>query len=464
MKIRRKLSIYLIIIIFTVLLVNTLVTNTNDHIIKGNINIWVEDKYYSYFTSTAKEFEENNKKVSIKVVSVKQEDYLYKILNTVPNELPSIVHLNFKELNSVIDKIEFTNENKQIIETYNKNFNNSRLEEVQIKDNYYAVPFTSNPIALYLRSDILKKFGYKAEDINSWERLIEIGKDIYTKSNGDINIFSSQDKENIRLLLAAQLVDYEEKSYENNQINDIINSIYNESFINDSNYICRIASIDFYKLAAQLVDYEEKSYENNQINDIINSIYNESFINDSNYICRIASIDFYKDLINNSIDGIWECKNPPSLNIGENKFYDIGGENLVALNIENNKEAIKSFISYASTNKELLSKEMLECNFVPSSLYSLRTKNINLNIENNKEAIKSFISYASTNKELLSKEMLECNFVPSSLYSLRTKNINKEGTKVQGSSPFLILSNIVEKAPEIKSYDKFNEIIYNVYN
>ena len=54
MKIRRKLSIYLIIIIFTVLLVNTLVTNTNDHIIKGNINIWVEDKYYSYFTSTAK--------------------------------------------------------------------------------------------------------------------------------------------------------------------------------------------------------------------------------------------------------------------------------------------------------------------------------------------------------------------------------------------------------------------------
>ncbi|MDU2158012.1 ABC transporter substrate-binding protein [Clostridium sp.] len=370
MKIRRKLSIYLIIIIFTVLLVNTLVTNTNDHIIKGNINIWVEDKYYSYFTSTAKEFEKNNKKVSIKVVSVKQEDYLYKILNTVPNELPSIVHLNFKELNSVIDKIEFTNENKQIIETYNKNFNNSRLEEVQIKDNYYAVPFTSNPIALYLRSDILKKFGYKAEDINSWERLIEIGKDIYTKSNGDINIFSSQDKENIRLLLAAQLV-----------------------------------------------DYEEKSYENNQINDIINSIYNESFINDSNYICRIASIDFYKDLINNSIDGIWECKNPPSLNIGENKFYDIGGENLVALNIENNKEAIKSFISYASTNKELLSKEMLECNFVPSSLYSLRTK-----------------------------------------------NINKEGTKVQGSIPFLILSNIVEKAPEIKSYDKFNEIIYNVYN
>ncbi|WP_291653900.1 ABC transporter substrate-binding protein [Clostridium sp.] len=370
MKIRRKLLIYLIIIIFTVLLVNTLVINTNDHTIKGDINIWVEDKYYSYFTSIAKEFEENNKRVSIKVVSVKQEEYLYKILNTSQDELPNIVHLDFNELNIIKNRINFTNENKEIIETYNKNFNNSRLEEVKIKDNYYAVPFTSNPIALYLRSDILKKFGYKIEDVNSWENLIEIGKDIYTKSNGEINIFSRKDKKNIELLLAAQLV-----------------------------------------------DYKETSYEINKINEIINSIYNESFIDDNNYLCRISSIDFYKELIDENIAGVWECKNPPSFNIGENKFYDIGGENLVALNIENNKEAIKSFISYASTNKELLSKEMLECNFVPSSLYSLRTR-----------------------------------------------NIKKEGTKVEGNSPFLILSNIVEKAPEIKNYNKFREIIYTLYN
>ncbi|WP_195265824.1 MULTISPECIES: ABC transporter substrate-binding protein [unclassified Clostridium] len=370
MKIKRRLLIYLIIIIFTVLMVNKLVINTNDHTIKGNISIWVEDKYYSYFTSIAKEFEENNKKVSIKIVSVKKEDYLYKIINTSPNESPNIVHLDFNELNIIRDRINFTNENKEIIDTYNKNFNNTRLEEVKINDNYYAIPFTSNPIALYLRSDILKKFGYKVEDINTWGNLIDIGKDIYTKSNGDINIFSSQDKENIRLLLSAQLV-----------------------------------------------DYEEKNYENNEINDIINSIYNESFINDNNYLCRISSIDFYSELINQAIDGVWECKNPPSFNIGENKFYDIGGENLVALNIEDNKEVIKSFISYASTNKELLSKEMFECNFVPSSLYSLRTK-----------------------------------------------YISKECEKLEGSSPFLILSNIVERAPEIKNYDKFNEIIYNLYN
>lgn len=370
MKIKRKMFIYLLMIIFIVLIINTLVIRPNNHIVKGNIRIWVEDKYYSYFTSIAKEFEENNKKVDIEVVSVNQEDYLYKIVNTNSNELPSIVHLDFKELNSIRDKISFTNENSEIIDTYNKNFNSSRLEEVKIKDKYYAIPFTSNPIAIYLRSDILDNFGYKVDDINSWSNLIDIGKDIYIKSNGEINIFSSQDELNIRLLLAAQLV-----------------------------------------------NYEEKNYKNNEIINIINLIYNESFITDNNALCRIGSINFYKELANENIEGIWECKNPPNFNIGENRFYDVGGENLVALNTDNNEEAIKSFISYAATNKELLSKEMLNYNFVPSSLYSLRMK-----------------------------------------------YISEESSKVDGNSPFLILSNIVEKAPEIKNFDKFNEIIYDLYN
>lgn len=370
MKSRKKMIIYLIIIVCVIFGVNSFVSRSNKHILKGNIIIWTEDKYYSYFTSIGNEFKENNKKVNIEIVNIKQEDYLDKISSADINELPNIVHLNFKELNSIREKINFINENEEIIQTYNKNFNNNRLQEVKIENKYYGVPFTSNPIALYLRSDVLNNFGYKVEDINTWEQLISIGKDIHTKSNGDINIFSSDDKKNIMFLLVAQLV-----------------------------------------------DNEEKNYGDKGITDTINSIYNEEFITDSSSLCRITSIDFYKELVNGATSGVWECKNPPSFNIGENKFYDIGGENLVVLNTENDKEAIKSFISYAATNKELLSKEMLDYNFVPSSLYSLRTK-----------------------------------------------YIDKQSTIVQGNSPFLILNNIVEKAPGIKNYNKFNRIIDNIYN
>lgn len=370
MKIRKKLIIYLLIAIFIIITINIFFAKPSNGMLKGNIVIWSEEKYYSYFTSIAKEFEENNKKVKVQVVKINKGNYLEKISNTDSKDLPNIVYLDFIELNKIKDKLNFKEENKEIIETYSKNFNESRLQEVIINKNYNAVPFTSNPIGLFLRSDILKTYGYKVEDINTWIELVSIGKDIYNKSNGEINIFSSKDRDNINLLITAQLV-----------------------------------------------DLESKGYSEAEIKDTINEVYNNNFINDNNYICRIDSIDFYKDINMNEIDGAWECKNPPSFNIGENRFYDLGGENLVALKVDDNREAIKSFIAYSATHKELLSKELLNYNFVPSSLYSLRIK------------------------------------------------YDGKSTKTsEGSSPFLILSNIVERAPKIKNYNKFNYIIYDLYN
>lgn len=368
MKIRKKIIVYLLIIVFIMGGISVFISKSNTSLIKGDIVIWTNDKYFSYFNSISREFKKNNKRVNIEVVSIKEEDYLDKILNTEKKLLPNIVHLNFMEIDNIKDKINFTAENKEIIETYSKNFNKSRLQEVKIDDNYYAVPFTSNPIGLFLRSDILSEFGYSVEDVSTWKQLLKIGSDIYNKSNGEISIFSSKDRDNINLLLAAQLV-----------------------------------------------DLQNKNYSNREIIDNINSIYNSNFTNDNNYICRLDSLNFYKELNDSNIDGVWECRNPPTFNIGENRFYDIGGENLVALKIDN-EEAIKSFISYAATNKELLSKELLNSNFVPSSLYSLKIKQLNENIDNS------------------------------------------------GNNPFLVLSNIVERAPEITNYELFKDIVYDIYH
>lgn len=368
MKIRKKIIVYLLIIVFIIGGISVFISKSNTSPIKGDIVIWTNDKYFSYFNSISKEFEENNKRVNIEVVSIKEEDYLDKILNTEKKLLPDIVHLNFMELSHIKDKINFTENNKEIIETYSKNFNKSRLQEVEIDDNYYGVPFTSNPIGLFLRSDILIKFGYSIEDVSTWEQLLKIGGHIHDKSNGAISIFSSEDRDNINLLLTAELV-----------------------------------------------DLQNKSYSNTEIIDNINSIYNNNFTDDNNYICRLSSLNFYKDINDSKIDGVWECKNPPTFNIGENRFYDIGGENLVALKIDN-EQAVKSFISYSATNKELLSNELLNSNFVPSSLYSLKIKKLNKSIDNS------------------------------------------------GNNPFLVLSNIVERAPEIANYELFKDIVYDIYH
>lgn len=376
MRIKRKNLNSLLIVISAVLVISIISSrprtiNISGNGIKGNIIIWTEEKYYKYFFNIANEFQENNKKVKVEVVNIKKEEYLQKILSTNKEDLPNIVHLDFKELNEIKDKLYFVNENEKIIETYNKNFNKSRVQQIKINGNYDAVPFTSNPITLFLRSDTLNSYGYRVEDIKTWSQLINIGQDINNKSNGEINLFSSEDKDNINLIITAQLVD----------------------------------SLD-------------KKYSKDKVEEEIEKIYSNNFTNDSNYICRITSLSFYKELNEGKINGLWECTNPPTFNVGENRFYDIGGENLVALKINNNGEAIKSFISYAANNKEELSKELINYNFIPSSLYSLKINNagdINNNI-------------------------------------------------IQGNNPFLILINIVERAPEIKNYKEFEDVIYDIYS
>ena len=370
MRIKKKVIFLLIIVFFIIFSVSLLLSNFNRGALKGNIVVWTNEVYYNYFIKTAEEFEENNKKVNVKVVNIENEQYLDRIINSNEKDLPNIVQLDFMEIEEIKEKIDFFQENKYIIETYSKNFKDSRIQEVKIDDNYYGVPFESNPIALYVRADILNKYGYEAAQLNTWNDLIKIGVEINAKSSGQVNMFSKDDKSNIELLITSQLADYQGGIYTKEDILNEINKIYKEEFITE----------------------------------------------DSNSLYRIASLDFYKDIIQGNSLGVWECKNPPSYKPGENRMYDIGGKNLVALNTYKNREAVKEFISFASTNKDLLSKELLNINFFPSSLYSL-------NVSENK---------------------------------LELRNI-------KGGSPFLILINIVERAPSIKNYDKVKEVIRDLY-
>lgn len=363
----RKKSIILLLSFFIVIFLSTFFSSSNKSSLKGDIVVWTNEYYYDYFLNIASDFEESNKKVDIKVVLVNEDEYINKIINSSDTELPNIAHLNFAEINLVKDKINLINENMSTIETYKNNFNINRLKEIETNGGYYGIPFTSSPISMYLREDVLNSFDYKTEDINTWNQLIQIGKDINIKSNGEYNLFSYKDKLNIELLLVAQLIE------------------------------------------------GNKEISKEEILSKISGIYNEENTTSDNYICSISGLDFYKVLSEGEIEGVWECKNPPSINIGENRLFDLGGENLVALNEGKNSEAIKVFMAFASTNKELLSKEIIKKDFLPSSLYAL---NVQL----------------------------------------------ADGSNIKGSSPLLVLMNTIERAPAITNIDEFKDIILQFIN
>ena len=365
--IKRKRILLFLAVFIIVFFIVLFLSKSNSRYLKGDIVVWTEERYYSYFVNIAKEFKESNKKVNIKVLKIDKNEYVNKLLTTDKKDLPNVVQLNFVEIERLKNRIDLLEENKNIIETYKKNFSSSRIKEVEDDGKYYGVPFESKPIALYVREDILNKYGYEIEDINIWSQLINIGNDIKNKSSDEINLFSNKDKMNINILMLSQLVDKE--TYNKDKIINEINNIYKEDYVTE----------------------------------------------DDNYLFRIASLDFYDEIVKGSIKGRWECKNPPSFSVGENRLYDLGGKNLVALNVEKNKEAIKEFIAYSATNKELLSRELLEYEFFPSSLYSLKVK-----YEENKE-------------------------------------------NIEGTSPFLTLMNIVERAPSIRNFDVLKEMLLEIY-
>ena len=369
----RKRTIFLFIIgILIIFSTNLILSRANRSDLKGEIVVWAKEENYNYFMEAAKEFRERNKKLNIHIVNIGSENSLERIEGLNEKNLPNIVELNFLELEKIKEKVDFIDENKSIIEIYNKNFKDSRIQEVKINENYYGVPFESNPIALYVRNDILNKYGYEDSELNTWKNLIRIGNEIKNKSSGEVNIFSNKDKQSIELLLISQLVDYQKDS---------------------------------------------KLYTKEDILKEFNNIYKDEYITeDNNYLYRIASLDFYRDISAGKELGIWICKNPPSYEVGENRLYDIGGANLVALNVEKNREAIKEFIAFAATNKDLLSKEFKDNKFFPSLIYSLNVKKE----ENNEE-------------------------------------------NIEGNSPFVILVNIAERAPSIKNFEKLKEILNDIY-
>lgn len=361
---KSKYGIY----IFTIILITLLILypiNEKIYIdgnkLKGSLVVWTTEGYYDYFKEISNKIEEENKNVKIEIISINKEGYLEKIENTKEEDLPNIGVLNFQQIDKLKNKISIKVLNMDIIQNYNKNFNECRLEEIKEENNsgFLGVPFTSNPIVLYFESQVLEKYNLKNEDIKTWNDLIKIGEIVKDKSKGEYNIFSVEDEKNIKYLILAQLVDKVDENLSKEEIINKLKSIYKDDYIarEGEKPIFRFSSIDFFN----------------------NNIYKE---------------------------GEWISVNPPTINKGENKFFDIGGDNLVTFKIDKNEELIENFIINSAINKENLFNELEKYNFMPSSLYAIKIKG--------KE---------DENKETLS-----------------------------------ILTNIVEKAPKIEKYKLFRDI------
>ncbi|MDS0528118.1 ABC transporter substrate-binding protein [Clostridium sp. SHJSY1] len=343
-KIRYVISI-LIICIFSLIIVNLFEDKNND-VVKGEITIWADSSTYDYLNKTAQGFMELNSKAKIEVVQVYSDKLNESFESAIESgTLPNIAQLNSKCIRDIKKKynnIMAETQESSIIDNYVKNYTKGRIAEIKTDGQILGVPFTSRPLVLYLREDMLETYGYNYENIVTWEDFINMGKDIYTRSGGSVKVLNAVGQ-------------------------------------------------DYYDLVSLLIMQEMESTDNedeikSNVDKKILDLTNNNILNkniDGQFLARISSVNGMRELKAINEKCTWTANNVPSKSKGSNRFYVGEGDNLVVLNQdEKNSKLTKKFIEYLSTDTKSKSNYVLNGDFFFSFLSAYKNKSIESEIKN----------------------------------------------------------------------------------
>ena len=315
---RTKYIILIVFILFVVLIGYRSFNIMLPKDIKGNIKIMANDNNYDYLKNAADEFMENNKKVNISIERKSDNEILNYLKDGNYENSPDLITINSKRLRNLDEKaLEKINYANDIIESYNKNFNFARINEIGKGKDYLAVPIQSNPQILMIREDLLNEYGYKLEDIRTWKDLIDLAKNIKDKSQGKIDLFS-----------------------------------YNDITIQEIEHIL------FYEGANV-----------NEKDEISSLIKNEDVMGKASPLCYIANKNNYKTIINNNKDNSLKAIMIPAIMIGGNRSVVLDGDNIAMLKNDNDEQDLSSrFITFLISNQSLMEKMFSgDGGFFPSS-------------------------------------------------------------------------------------------------
>lgn len=313
---------------------------------KGSIVLLVNENSYDYLVECANNFMKLNDKTTISIK--KLEDYS-QITNkgqentkVKETNIAQIDRFNFEKLN--LDKYEYYNKDDKLLNNYAKNFSKYRVAQVKYGDNSIGIPLTSRPLAFYVREDMLKEYGYERDSMNTWDDVITIGKDIYTKSSGKVRIINAtgQDYEDLLDLLTMQ-------------------NLSNDKSIND--------------IKLEVEAMVKKLKDNNVLN----------LQDGGEFLARISSFNAMREILALEKECQWSVGNAPSIKPGANKFFASEGDNLLVLNQNSDSEKlIEKFITYVITNNKETVKYVKQGKFFSSYLYTYSSKEI-------EEPIKNFV-------------------------------------------------------------------------
>jgi multiple sugar transport system substrate-binding protein len=319
----------------------------NDKNLKGKITVWADESSYEYLNTIAQEIMISNNKCQINVEKISKEEYVSRVKEALSSGgMPNIIKLDNETMNQIIEEIQgkiSIRENKDFIDSYSNNFTPRMLQSVTINNGIMAIPFSNKPIVLYLREDLLAKYGYSYENINTWEELINMGKDIYIKSEGKIKVLNGIGKDYeylVSLLIMQAMEETTDEKLIKEKVNKNLEILRNDNILNlDSN---------------------------------------------GSFLARISSVEGMQEIRNLNVECTWTASNAPSKSNGSNRFYIGEGENLLIINKDSNNENIlvEKYIGAVVTRTKDVQNYINDDSLLLSYLSLYKSKNIEIKVKN----------------------------------------------------------------------------------
>lgn len=177
---------------------------------KKKLVIWAWDGSFNIVAANEAKaiYQKENKDVDVEVVEMAQNDIVQKLnTNLSANStegLPNIVLIeDYRAQN-------FLNAYSDSFKDISGKVNSSDFMDYKIKSNslngkLYGLPFDSGVAALFYRTDLIEKAGYKKEDMNNltWDKFIEIGKAVKAKTGKAMLTLDPSDLGLIRIMMQS---------------------------------------------------------------------------------------------------------------------------------------------------------------------------------------------------------------------------------------------------------------------
>lgn len=185
-------------------------TTTESSDSANKITVWCWDENFNVKgMEVAKEiYLENHPDTEIDIVNMSQDDIVQKLNTSLSSgnidTLPNIVLIEDYRIQGYLQAYDDSFEDLSTIVSAD-DFVSYKMAVNTIDGKIYGVPFDSGVAGMFYRTDILEEAGYTPEDMNeiTWEKYIEIAKDVKEKTGVNALTLDPSDIGQIRMMMQS---------------------------------------------------------------------------------------------------------------------------------------------------------------------------------------------------------------------------------------------------------------------